>query len=114
RIPVIMDTSDRGMLDVERFDLEPNRPLLHGKASGIDPDNIKSLSNEDKVPVILQMLGAENISSRGKASMVEVQQTINTWPQLASSVTLGGAVATDVCRRILLNQYKSSGRYYID
>ncbi|RRN76851.1 Rv1355c family protein, partial [Pseudoxanthomonas sp. SGD-10] len=113
-IPVIMDTSDRGMLDVERFDLEPDRPLLHGKATGINPETIKSLSNEDKVPIILQMLGAENISSRGKASMMEVQQTINTWPQLASSVTLGGAVSADVCRRILLNQYTSSGRYYID
>lgn len=114
RIPVVMDTSDRGMLDVERFDLEPERPLLHGTLSGINPQDFKELSNEEKVPIILQMLGAENISFRGKASMVEVQQTINTWPQLASSVTLGGAVAADVCRRILLNQYTSSGRYYID
>jgi molybdopterin/thiamine biosynthesis adenylyltransferase len=114
KIPVVMDTSDRGMLDVERFDLEPNRPLLHGTANSLDPQNIKELSNEDKIPVILQMLGAENISYRGKASMVEVQQTINTWPQLATSVALGGAVAADVCRRILLNQYTSSGRYYID
>jgi molybdopterin/thiamine biosynthesis adenylyltransferase/nitroreductase len=114
QIPVLMDTSDRGMLDVERFDLEPNRELLHGTVKGINPKNIKELSNEDKIPLILQMLGAENISLRGKASMVEVQQTINTWPQLASSVTLGGAVTADVSRRILLNQFHASGRYYID
>ncbi|KHJ39315.1 putative NAD(P)H nitroreductase acg [Pedobacter glucosidilyticus] len=114
QIPVLMDTSDRGMLDVERFDLEPNRELLHGTLKGINPQNIKELSNEEKIPLILQMLGAENISLRGKASMVEVQQTINTWPQLASSVTLGGAVAADVSRRILLNQFHASGRYYID
>ncbi|WP_026905028.1 Rv1355c family protein [Pedobacter glucosidilyticus] len=114
QIPVLMDTSDRGMLDVERFDLEPNRELLHGTLKGINPHTIKELSNEDKIPLILQMLGAENISLRGKASMVEVQQTINTWPQLASSVTLGGAVAADVSRRILLNQFHASGRYYID
>jgi hypothetical protein len=43
-----------------------------------------------------------------------VEQTINTWPQLASSVALGGAVGADVCRRILLDQYHESGRYYID
>lgn len=114
RIPVVMDTSDRGMLDVERFDLEPDRPILHGTVGGIDPQNIKELSNEDKIPVILQMLGVDNISLRAKASMVEVQQTINTWPQLASSVALGGAVGADVCRRILLDQYHESGRYYID
>ena len=95
RIPVVMDTSDRGMLDIERFDLEPDRPLLHGTVTGIDPQNIKELSNEDKVPIILQMLGVDNISARAKASMVEVEQSINTWPQLASSVALGGAAGAD-------------------
>lgn len=114
RIPVIMDTSDRGMLDVERFDLEPDRPILHGTIENVDPKTIKGLSTEDKIPVMLQMLGVENISLRAKASMIEVEQTINTWPQLASSVALGGAVGADVCRRILLDQYHSSGRYYID
>jgi hypothetical protein len=114
RIPVIMDTSDRGMLDVERYDLEPNRPLLHGTIENVDPQNIKNLSTEDKIPVMLQMLGVENISLRAKVSMIEVEQTINTWPQLASSVALGGAVGADVSRRILLDQYHDSGRYYID
>ena len=28
--PVVMATSHRGMLDVERFDLEPERPTFHG------------------------------------------------------------------------------------
>ncbi|HVW13301.1 MAG TPA: Rv1355c family protein [Mucilaginibacter sp.] len=114
RIPVIMDTSDRGMLDIERFDLEPDRPLLHGTVTGINPQNIKELSNEDKVPVILQMLGVDNISVRAKASMVEVEQSINTWPQLASSVALGGAAGADACRRILLGHLQVSGRFYID
>ena len=113
-IPVIMDTSDRGMLDVERFDLEPNRPILHGTIENVDPENIKNLSTEDKIPVMLQMLGVENISLRAKASMIEVEQSINTWPQLASSVALGGAIGADVSRRILLDQYHDSGRYYID
>ncbi len=113
-IPVLMDTSDRGMLDVERFDLEPDRPILHGTIENVDPKTIKNLSTEDKIPVMLQMLGIENISLRAKTSMLEVEQTINTWPQLASSVALGGAVGADVCRRILLDQFHESGRYYID
>lgn len=113
-IPVVMDTNDRGMLDVERFDLEPDRAILHGLAGDLDPDKLQSLTNEDKIPYILQMVGADDISTRLKASMIEVEQTINTWPQLASSVTLGGAITTDVCRRILLDQYRESGRYYVD
>ena len=31
RIPVLMATSDRGLVDVERFDLEPQRQILHGR-----------------------------------------------------------------------------------
>jgi len=114
QIPVVMDTNDRGMLDVERFDLEPNRPILHGLADGLDPNNIKDLTNEQKIPYVLKMVGADTISTRMKASMMEVETSINTWPQLASSVVLGGALTTDVCRRILLDQYHESGRYYID
>lgn len=113
-IPVVMDTSDRGMIDVERFDLEPDRPILHGLIDHLDTSNLKGLTNEEKIPYILPMVGMETISTRLKASMLEVEQTITTWPQLASSVMLGGALAVDVCRRIALNQFQDSGRYNID
>lgn len=114
RVPVIMDTNDRGMLDVERYDLEPDRPILHGLAGDLDPNKIKNLTNEEKIPYILKMIGADSISTRLKASMLEVEQSINTWPQLASSVALGGAITTDVCRSIFLDRFHDSGRYYID
>ncbi|MCB0700239.1 MAG: Rv1355c family protein [Chitinophagales bacterium] len=113
-IPVLMDTNDRGMVDIERFDLEPERPILHGLAGDLDPDNIKDLTNEEKIPYILKMVGADTISKRLKASMMEVEQSINTWPQLASSVMLGGAITTDIARKVLLDQLSVSGRYYID
>lgn len=114
KVPVVMDTNDRGMLDVERFDLEPERPILHGLAGDLDPSKISGLSNEEKIPYILKMIGADTISTRLKASMLEVEQSINTWPQLASSVALGGAITTEVCRNIFLDQFHDSGRYYID
>jgi len=114
RIPVLMDTSDRGMLDVERFDLEPQRPLLHGLAEGLDPARVATMSPEEKIPIVLKLTSAGNGSMRGKASMLEIGMTISTWPQLASSVVLGGAVAADVSRRLLLGLYNDSGRYYVD
>ncbi|AMR30120.1 hypothetical protein A0256_01145 [Mucilaginibacter sp. PAMC 26640] len=114
KIPVVMDTNDRGMLDIERFDLEPDRPILHGLADGLDPDSIKNLTNQQKIPYILRMVGADTMSAKLKLSMLEVKKTINTWPQLASSVTLGGAATTDISRRILLDQFHDSGRYYVD
>jgi nitroreductase len=114
RIPVLMDTSDRGLLDVERFDLEPARPLFHGLAKNLDPRTLAALSNEEKIPHLLDLLGVENLSTRLKASMLEIEQSIMAWPQLASSVFMGGAVAADTARRILLGEAIASGRYYVD
>lgn len=115
KIPVVMEASDRGMVDVERFDLEPDRPLLHGTIGDLNPEKLKTLeTNEDKIPYMLAIVGAETISTRAKASMLEIGETITTWPQLASAVTLGGGVTADVVRRIFLNQYTESGRYFVD
>jgi molybdopterin/thiamine biosynthesis adenylyltransferase/nitroreductase len=113
-IPVLMHTSDRGMLDVERFDLEPNRPLLHGLIEHLDTTGLQHLSGEEKVPYLLAMLGIDSVSERLKASMLEVEQTIPTWPQLGGAVMLGGAAVSDVSRRILLDQFHESGRFYVD
>lgn len=113
-IPVVMETSDRGMLDVERFDLDNNRPILHGFLNGIPPEKFKNISSHDRLPLTLKIIDIMKGSNRGRASLLEVGQTITTWPQLASAVTLGGGVVTDVCRRILLGQFTDSGRYYVD
>ncbi|HEY8400384.1 MAG TPA: Rv1355c family protein, partial [Cytophagaceae bacterium] len=115
RIPVLMEASDRGLLDVERFDLEPDRPILHGLIEHLDTSKIKTLkTNEEKIPFLLAINEFEKTSSRLRASMLEITQTITTWPQLASAVTLGGGITADVWRRVALNQYHESGRYYID
>ncbi|MCE3226553.1 MAG: hypothetical protein K0S32_1104 [Bacteroidetes bacterium] len=114
-VPVVMDTADRGMLDVERFDLDPKRPILHGFIDHLDINKVKEAkTNEEKVPYLLPMLGLDTVSTRMKASMLEIEQTITTWPQLASSVVLGGGLGADVCRRILLDQFHDSGRYFVD
>ncbi|MES2395138.1 MAG: Rv1355c family protein [Bacteroidota bacterium] len=114
-IPVVMDTSDRGMIDVERFDLEPNRAIFHGLIDHLDISKVKEAkTNEEKIPFILSIVGIKTISDRLRKSMVEVGKTISTWPQLASSVVLGGGLGADVCRRILLDEYHDSGRYFVD
>lgn len=113
-IPVVMDTSDRGLIDVERFDLEPDRPIFHGLAEGLDWEGLKHLSNQEKIPHVMKIVGFEQMSPRLKQSLKEVGKTILTWPQLASSVMLGAASGADVCRRIALGEYQDSGRYYID
>lgn len=113
-IPVVMDTNDRGMLDIERFDLEVERPIMHGLLEGIPVHDLNSLNPDQRTQLILKIVGAESISQRLKVSIGALQKTIGSLPQLASSVVLGGAVTTDVCRRILLDELKVSGRFYVD
>lgn len=114
RIPVLMDTSDRGMIDIERFDIEPERPILHGLAEGIDPAGLGTLSMEEKIPVLMRMVGSETLSLRMKASMLEVEQSVASWPQLASSVVMGGGAVGELARKILLGENVESGRFYFD
>lgn len=117
QVPVLMEASDRGTLDVERFDLEPDRPIIHGwlQHLKIDINVLKQLKTaEQKLPYILPISGLETLSARMKASMVEIEQTITTWPQLATAVTLGGALTADTCRRMFLGQFTASGRYFVD
>ena len=109
-----MDTNDRGMIDIERFDLEPNRILFHGLIDELELNNLNKLTPEERIGLIMKIVSFSNTSDRLKMSMGEIGKTITTWPQLASSVMLGGGVTTDVCRRVLLKESVPSGRFYID
>jgi molybdopterin/thiamine biosynthesis adenylyltransferase/nitroreductase len=112
-IPVLMETSDRGLLDVERFDLEPDRPILHGLLD-VSADLLSGLSTEDKVPHVLRILDASQLSARMAASLVEVDRTVSTWPQLGGDVTLGAATVAAALRRLGRGQPLLSGRVRID
>ena len=115
QVPVLMEASDRGTIDVERFDLEPGRPILHGFIDHLDISKLKFLkTNEERIPYLAPMVGIDTMSARLKASAVEVGKSITTWPQLASAVVLGGGAVADIWRRIALDQYHESGRYFVD
>ncbi len=112
-IPVVMETADRGLIDVERFDREPDRPLFHGVAGPLEADRLEGLTTEQKVPIVFKLLG-QGISARAAGSLVEIGESVSSWPQLGSGVTLGAAVVSDTARRILLGQMRDSGRFYVD
>jgi hypothetical protein len=120
RLPVLMNTSDRGMLDVERFDLEPARPFFHG-STGDAPDVGEGgfrVGDEAemarKSAVVLRLFNEDGISSNLGAAFVELGSTISSWPQLASDVVLGGAAVTTAVRCLALGTPLPSGRRYLD
>ncbi len=114
RIAVLMETSDRGLFDVERFDKEPQRPLFHGLTGPLAARDLAAMTTYEKVPVVLKIIGAATMSPRMAASLVDIDATLKTWPQLASAVALGGAINTDAARRVALGTLNESGRYYVD
>lgn len=114
RVPLIMETSDRGLLDVERYDLEPDRPLFHGLLGDVAPADLRGLSTHDKVPHVLRILEPDQLSARMAASMTEVDETVHTWPQLASDVMLGAASVATTVRTLGIGDPVASGRVRID
>jgi len=111
-ISVVMDTSDSLMLDVERFDLDSQRPIFHGLIDESLP--IDWSSPQERMRVLMQIIEPEKASSRAQQSLSEIGKTISTWPQLATDVAMGGAFAAKVVRQIILGDSIPSGRFRMD
>ena len=109
-IPVLMETSERGTLDVERFDMEPGRPLLHGLLDGVQPEDAR---DPVKIQALVERL-LPHMRPRTREAVAQVGQTLRSWPQLASEVALGAATVTTAARRLLLGEPLRSGRYIVD
>jgi molybdopterin/thiamine biosynthesis adenylyltransferase len=113
-LPVLMATSDRGLVDIERYDLEPLRPVLHGLLSDTDIAGLSNLSSREKLPHVLRILDGAGFSARGAASLIEIGHTLTTWPQRSGEVAIGGATVAEAVRRIGLGEALPSGRVRVD
>jgi molybdopterin/thiamine biosynthesis adenylyltransferase len=113
RIPVVMDTSDRGLIDVERFDLEPERALLHGRTQAWEgADFSRPLSADLRMGISQAIVDTDRLSPRLKSSLPLIGKELLTWPQLGSHVVAGGGIAAEAVRCILLGDPMPSGRWY--
>ncbi len=112
QIPVVMDTSDRGMIDVERFDLDPHRPLIHG----LLPENYDDMlqTREGMRALTLALLEVDKGSKPGVYSLMQLGKTITNWPQLGTDVVFGGAVLAKLIGQILIGNSVPSGRARLD
>jgi hypothetical protein len=114
QIPLLMETSDRGLFDVERYDQEPGRALFHGLLGDVDPATLRGLTTRDKAPHVMRILQATELSPRMAASMVEIDRTLSTWPQLGGDIQLGAATVAAAVRRFGRDQHLPSGRIRVD
>ncbi len=106
RKPILMHTSERGITDIERFDIYSSLPIFHGLLEGIDL--------QDKNKVLLSIINPGIVSERMLKSFSELGKSLKSWPQLATEVFAGGANLAGIARMILLNQRVKGGRYYFN
>ncbi|CAM2064993.1 Rv1355c family protein [Sulfidibacter corallicola] len=112
RIPVVMESSDGSVMDVERFDLEPDRPILHGRIGEV---NVEGMSPEAlQFDMALRINPISGLTTRMAASLLERGETLSTWPQLASDVVVGGGHVCMAVREIGLGREMKSGRRILD
>ncbi len=113
KIPVVMaaDDGDGVLLDIERFDLEPKRALLHGRI----PEMLLKNMTRQEIGMFIgkHFIGEENIPQRVKTSLKEIGKTLYTWPQLGGAAALAGVVVASSARRILIGEKIQSGRHVL-
>jgi len=113
RMSLIMETNDRGLLDIERYDLEETEDFLHGRLTA---EQLTELAGGGVwTPELLDaFVDLSSISDRAKESLGEVGKTLVGWPQLHSDVAIGAGMAASVARRILLGEDLADQRIRFD
>lgn len=116
RIPVIMATelADTVMLDVERFDLEPDRLLFHGIVPGIEELLTRKIENHREwMKYAVKIIDPKNMPIKMQSSLLKIGSTVVTHPQLGSTVMITGGVIAFAIKNIALGNSLNSGRYII-
>jgi len=116
KIPVIMatDNGDGIIVDVERYDLEPQPKLFNGTLGNISLETFRSFNPSDLPKLATQVAGPDYIVPRMLASLMQVGNTLYSWPQLGTAASFTGVVAAYLTRAILNKKKISSGKYDIN
>jgi hypothetical protein len=116
KLPVLMATElgDTLMLDVERFDLDPDRELFHGLIKDIDkvaetpPENHREWTKH-----AVSIIDPSNMPMKMQKSLLKIGSTIVTHPQLGSTVMVTGGALAFAVKNIALGHPVNSGRYVV-
>ncbi len=117
KIPVLMatDHGDNILIDIERYDLNPDYPILHGLLGNLKSDDIKKLQPNEMVKLVAKIAGAELATTeRLFISLFEVGKTIYSWPQLGNAATMCGSVISYLAKKIILGEKLKSGRILVN
>ena len=116
KIPVIMITEngDNSILDVERYDKDKNLLPFQGRIGNARLSDFKNLNYKEWLRLASKIVGAEFLSPEMQSSILKLGRSIASVPQLSTSVSVGGAGAAKIIRRILCGKPMPTGRYLIN
>ena len=113
RIPVLMatDNGDSVILDVERFDLEPQREIFHGLVGEMHKEDLKNMDFKKWLQLATKIVGPEYLTERMQMSLLDIGKNIPAVPQLGTTANLAGAAMAFAVRMIANKMDLPSGRY---
>lgn len=114
KVPVLMatDNGDGAIMDVERFDLEPDRPIFHGRVH-IHLEDLATIGRDRFVALANEIIDPKYFTPRQQESILAIGKTVAGVPQLATAATIAGAAIAYAARRIATGAPLPSGRYVI-
>jgi len=106
KVPLVMgaDNGDNAVVDIERYDLNPNTPFFHGRIGKTSYEELTSLDKFGIGKTITKHIGPENIGKRMQDSLMAMGKTIVSWPQLGGAALLNGSAVAYCVRKILNGQ----------
>ena len=116
-IPVVMgtDNGDGAIVDVERFDVSRELPILNGLAKGLTAEKLKNMPPKDITKVAGKIAGANLVVPRMLQSVAEVGKSLYSWPQLGTAANMCGSLVAMLVRRIINKDANiKSGRYSVN
>lgn len=118
RTPLLMatDNSDGALIDIERYDSDPNQDLFHGKIPKeiLDKMSTGELTREEAGNAIGQyFVGIDLVDNKLITSLMQVRRTIPSWPQLGTAASASGILVAYCAKLLLTGQEIDVSRYVL-
>ena len=112
-IPVLMatDNGDSVIVDVERFDQEPDRKIFHGLVEKFTEEEIASPKSGKWFEIAETVIGKDVMTQRHIDSLPEIGRTLAGIPQIGSDAVFAGVIMSVLIRKLANGENIQSGKY---
>lgn len=115
KLAVVMgaDNGDNVVIDIERYDENPNQEFFHGRMGEVTYESLVGLDKFGTGKKITQHIGMTNITESMLRSLLEMGKTVVSWPQLGGAALMNGSAIAYCVRKILNKQPLENNRALI-